>query len=250
MFGGAEGGAVYFTANENTLYRCRPFSGQAPEAAFQCEGTIDAVDVAQKLIVYSNGEESQITDFTGEATRTLPGGQAEGACFMGGKLYYAALGNYMRMKLYRYDPVTLESANLPTQYPEPSRTPRPGVTASALKSVEFSIGGFGLMDIYSVDKNELILRRAKKGGGRTDAPEELATWNTAQWDAFAANLLDCGVSRWKEEYMNERVFDGTQWHLTLTGDFGTLEFSGSNDYPDEWEAFLKVLGKYFGTEVR
>ena len=124
------------------------------------------------------------------------------------------------------------------------------INASTLTGFEFSIGGLGLNEIYSVDKTGLVPRYVSKLFAETKASEDLASWDTAKWDTFAADLLACGVARWKEEYMNERIFDGTQWHLTLTGDFGTLKFSGSNDYPDEWEAFLKVLSRYFGTEVR
>ena len=50
------------------------------------------------------------------------------------------------------------------------------------------------------------------------------------------------IKDWKEEYNNPDVLDGTQWSLDIKyADGREKHYWGSNLFPDNFEAFLKVI---------
>lgn len=57
-------------------------------------------------------------------------------------------------------------------------------------------------------------------------------------------LSDLNIEKWKRYYDSD-ILDGTQWELTIKFDKGrTIIKGGSNDYPDNWIDFIKVLSHY------
>ncbi len=54
-----------------------------------------------------------------------------------------------------------------------------------------------------------------------------------QWREFRAALDALNVWEWKGDYLNRKVFDGTQWELKIEYPDRSLAAMGSNSYPDD-----------------
>ncbi len=127
----------------------------------------------------------------------------------------------------------------------PDTTPTP-----VIETFHFSIGGFGQYNEYAIDSADLTFVYTLT---EMDYGEQAGTfkqhWSVEKWDAFIGDVLDCGVLDWGSSYRDPDVQDGTQWSLEMTRDFGSIQISGSNAYPEEWGRFLKVLGDHFELNV-
>ena len=66
----------------------------------------------------------------------------------------------------------------------------------------------------------------------TSAPVKV-TPTTEQWREFRKALDEANVWRWKSDYLNRRVMDGTQWSLDITYADRSIKAAGSNSYPDD-----------------
>ena len=62
--------------------------------------------------------------------------------------------------------------------------------------------------------------------------------NNPDWKALTAFLK---AAKWQKEYFNRYVMDGTQWELKFKDKDIKLRCNGSNAYPDNFEAFLRLL---------
>lgn len=66
---------------------------------------------------------------------------------------------------------------------------------------------------------------------------------------FLAKLEEANVFRWKKEYVNRDILDGTSWSVELTLRGGNVfESRGSNAYPKRWELFCRSLQSLLGRE--
>ena len=50
------------------------------------------------------------------------------------------------------------------------------------------------------------------------------------------------VAKWEESYFNPDVLDGMQWLLVVCKDGSIAEYSGSNDFPENWTELTAYLG--------
>lgn len=120
--------------------------------------------------------------------------------------------------------------------------------AEKVVSFSFSIGGFGVSNTYSVDRNTL---QSTMDLREIEYPRTTVEgWTKDRWDSFITEVFDCGVSEWDSTYVDHNILDGTQWSLEITGDFETINIIGSNAYPDGFDKLLTVISKYFDTEVK
>ena len=59
---------------------------------------------------------------------------------------------------------------------------------------------------------------------------------------FLHILEEIHIGKWKREYVDIDVLDGTQWDLTIEYTDGSkLDFYGSNDYPDNFRKLLDLM---------
>ncbi len=70
-------------------------------------------------------------------------------------------------------------------------------------------------------------------------------------ETFLKTLETIKIDKWKKNYENTYVLDGTSWNLEITfGNNKKLSFTGNNAYPYQWKTFCnsiqKLLGKTFG----
>ena len=66
----------------------------------------------------------------------------------------------------------------------------------------------------------------------TSAPVKV-TPTAEQWREFRKALDEVIVWRWKSDYLNRRVMDGTQWSLDIAYADRSIKAAGSNSYPDD-----------------
>jgi hypothetical protein len=84
---------------------------------------------------------------------------------------------------------------------------------------------------YSVELLGEVLRYEAKG--RADLPTDVELFEPTerQWQEFAAALDALGVWRWRANYPNPGVMDGTSWSIDI--DYGrvAIRAGGDNNYP-------------------
>jgi len=70
-------------------------------------------------------------------------------------------------------------------------------------------------------------------------------WSKDQWKAFLDDLFNLGVAEWKLDYWDNGILDGLQWEVDFSLEDGEVsEIKGSNDFPRQWDEFLKLLWKH------
>jgi hypothetical protein len=109
--------------------------------------------------------------------------------------------------------------------------PLAAVAQSRPLELAVSVGGF-LRTSYSVSLREgtlscTVVQAAKVVGEVQGEPSE------AEWAAFRDGLDTIDVWRWRSDYTDMTVLDGTQWSVSVIYADKKLVSSGSNSYPDE-----------------
>lgn len=62
------------------------------------------------------------------------------------------------------------------------------------------------------------------------------------WDKLIKGLLHCDFDYWLENYRDDHALDGTQWHVEVRLQDGTvITKSGSNAYPGRWKYFCQMI---------
>ena len=110
------------------------------------------------------------------------------------------------------------------------------------------IGGYMGASYQVVLQGETLVYRVSGKRYKLESEEEL-TVTEKDWLALYRKLERIGVPSWKERYEDRRVCDGTNWSLHLVAGELHLESSGSNAYPDTFDAFCKAVSKLIGGKV-
>ena len=67
---------------------------------------------------------------------------------------------------------------------------------------------------------------------------DLIDWNT--------KLENVHINKWRKEYVNTGILDGTQWNLEYkVKDKRCRHIYGSNAYPENFDDFMQVLGELY-----
>lgn len=96
---------------------------------------------------------------------------------------------------------------------------------------EAFIGGM-MGPSFSVKWDGRHLAYTKFGPGGAKSPPERIVVPADRWPEFRAVLDGLDVWKWKAEYENPGVVDGTGWSLRITWDGRRMESGGTNNYPD------------------
>jgi hypothetical protein len=71
-------------------------------------------------------------------------------------------------------------------------------------------------------------------------------FSNKKWDIFTDKIFTEKIHKWKESYYNIDVQDGEEWELQMEfSDLSSFVSSGSNEYPNNWDEFIKVIDEYF-----
>lgn len=68
----------------------------------------------------------------------------------------------------------------------------------------------------------------------------------AEWTRFVNAIIDI-IKNWKDDYFTE-ILDGTQWEIRLKADGKSFHISGSNDAPDNFMEFVKLVRTFTGED--
>ena len=111
-----------------------------------------------------------------------------------------------------------------------------------LEYMKFMIGGYigwETIEVIEVD-------------GKYTVKYQKALWE--DWQVFdnidlkdwSTKLEEVHINRWRKEYMNTGILDGTQWNLEYKAkDKRCRHIYGSNAYPDNFDDFMQALGALY-----
>lgn len=113
-----------------------------------------------------------------------------------------------------------------------------------LEILDFRIGGFfsGVKQVKIWYEDGKLFR--SYSGDLYDS-ENTYSGEVADADTklFEAKLEELKISKWKEEYVDPSVLDGTHWSLVYKeAGKRCRQISGSNGYPECWKGFIETLG--------
>ena len=96
------------------------------------------------------------------------------------------------------------------------------------------IGGFfGPTYVIELRDGTLHYTEHKRSTGPKPTASATITPTPEQWREFRKSLDQLNVWRWRPDYSNNAIADGTQWRLEIQYSDHTLKTEGSNDYPDD-----------------
>ena len=115
--------------------------------------------------------------------------------------------------------------------------------------LDFFIGGFSGDNIKIKNNgNELEV-----GISDNPAPNPMNIYshliNNNQWQEFWEEIDEQGIWNWKNSYTDNTIRDGTQWELNLEKDGKIKKTWGSNDYPENFDMFIKSINKIAKTSI-
>ena len=117
-----------------------------------------------------------------------------------------------------------------------------------LQLLEASVGGyFGSSYNIRIDflkqETEYTVYDAQFEGER----KRIIKHKTEDLLEFIVNLNELEITKWKPEYNQCLVLDGTSWSVSIQcKDEVSYEFRGSNEYPEEWNPFCEAVSNLIG----
>lgn len=71
----------------------------------------------------------------------------------------------------------------------------------------------------------------------------------SQWIKFKKKIC-FEISHWKDRYFDNDIDDGTQWELIIRFSNGyKINKFGSNEYPSNWNKFMKIMKSYVDKNI-
>jgi hypothetical protein len=76
--------------------------------------------------------------------------------------------------------------------------------------------------------------------------KEESIFEKEKWDTFINKIFEENIHKWQRRYDNNDIYDGRQWNLRMEfKGLPSFKSYGSNEYPDNWESFEKIIFEYF-----
>jgi hypothetical protein len=89
-------------------------------------------------------------------------------------------------------------------------------------------------------------RKAPTGPGAQATSSATITPTAEQWREFRQSIDELKVWRWRPDYSDSAIMDGTQWQLELAYSDHSLKTGGSNKYPEHFDRYLAAVQKLLG----
>jgi hypothetical protein len=120
-----------------------------------------------------------------------------------------------------------------TKPPQRKETHSAQSPPSVPKELHTHIGGFfgPSMSVELAGPSTVIYKQEKRGFIKDSTPGEKVKISPEKWAAFRSELDQARVWKWKPEYINRNVSDGTGWEFKATYDDRKIDSSGLNAYP-------------------
>lgn len=113
-----------------------------------------------------------------------------------------------------------------------------------LVRIRFEIGGyFGGTErrTLTFDGEQIVVEREGFNGFMPEL-DPVEHYEGKTKTTLINGLKELHIGRWKEDYCNPEILDGTQWHLVLVfSDQSKVESGGSNSFPRNFKRFLLLM---------
>ncbi|TFE01560.1 hypothetical protein [Jeotgalibacillus salarius] len=109
-----------------------------------------------------------------------------------------------------------------------------------IKGLKASVGGFfdGFYEVeIDFDSYKVIWKHS--GSGQEEVVEK--SISKAELSDLIEKLKMTALLNWRANYAMPGVLDGTSWGVEVVREGRNIHKSGSNLFPDEWEAFCEVM---------
>lgn len=70
--------------------------------------------------------------------------------------------------------------------------------------------------------------------------------NKLHYDLFISDLKEL-IKNWDNEYVDNNIMDGTQWHIKDKKN--KIDIYGSNKFPDNYDELVELFKKYFNVSM-
>lgn len=113
-----------------------------------------------------------------------------------------------------------------------------------IKGLKASVGGY-FEGYYNVDVN-LSTLQVSWGfwvGGEETIQKTIRPTTAKK---FIEELKMVNLLNWKGKYIEPGVLDGTHWNVEIIREGRNISKHGDNKFPDEWDAFCKLIRKITG----
>jgi hypothetical protein len=123
--------------------------------------------------------------------------------------------------------------------------------SASLEEFYFTIGGFhqGYMTIeLSEEGFKLHPRLIERNQFMPHSNAFTLAPTNEGIESFLKTLHRLNVLKWRKEYSNSEICDGTQWELVIKIDGRRRFISGSNAYPEGFEELQEAIRKLLGQE--
>jgi hypothetical protein len=88
--------------------------------------------------------------------------------------------------------------------------------------------------------------KPRTGSGAEATSSATISPTTEQWREFRRSIDELGVWRWRPNYSDTAVMDGTQWQLELVYSGNSIKTAGSNKYPEHFDRYIAAVRKLLG----
>ncbi len=114
-----------------------------------------------------------------------------------------------------------------------------------IKGLKASFGGY-FEGYYNVEINLTTYQVlwSRWGGGEEETIQKIIRPATAKKFIEELKLID--LLDWKAKYIEPGILDGTHWSVEIIRDGRNINKHGDNKFPDEWDAFCKLIRKISG----
>ncbi len=118
------------------------------------------------------------------------------------------------------------------------------------------IGGYmGKSFAVSMDREEKGIHHMTYYRGdvlelnENDFTDEDPQFTNESWQKFIEDLHQIDILKWKANYENHTIIDGTQWNLELLFEDGSkIKKRGINSFPRTFSKFSKIIENLTGKE--
>lgn len=100
---------------------------------------------------------------------------------------------------------------------------------------------------YHIELREGYVTYLDKQPGEKTKPLLHLAPTPEKWKEFRHQLDRLKVWQWKPSYGSKSLLEGTQWKLEIEYPDRSIHSEGHQDFPDDFDDFLKAIGKLLGS---
>lgn len=115
--------------------------------------------------------------------------------------------------------------------------------------INFFIGGFYGDNIKIKNKGNVLEVEISDNPSPNSINFNSHLIDSNKWQEFWEEIDKQGVWNWEDSYSDNTILDGTQWELRLEKEDKIKKIYGSNEYPENFDMFIKSINKIAKTSI-